>query len=102
MFRVNDNMAFAHMEIRLDEESADARQFVTYLYNLRAGLSSASFGTVCAAMNGIASEVVQRAEELALLATKGEDLVVACATLSSGEAQDLAYAETTAREFLAR
>ena len=71
ILQTNANIAFAHMEIRLDEKSDDAREQVTYLYNLRAGPSSDSFGTVCAAMNGIADAVVQRAESLALIAARG-------------------------------
>ncbi|KAL9090364.1 MAG: hypothetical protein Q9159_001991 [Coniocarpon cinnabarinum] len=103
VFLANDNVAFAHMEIRLDENAAAAsRQHVTYLYNLTPGLSSASFGTVCASLNGIAEDVITRAQELTALQTEGEDLTVACATLSQEEASELVVAERVAREFLTR
>lgn len=84
--------SFAHMEIRLDGNTEVARRQVTYLYNLQPGLSSASFGTVCAAMNGIDEEIIKRAEELTLLATKGGDLMAACATLNKSEVNDLQVA----------
>jgi len=40
-------------------------------------------------LNGIPLEVTNRAEELILLAARGEDLVAACAVLSESETKDL-------------
>lgn len=74
-------LGFAHMEIRVDEEASMAEEQITYLYNYRAGRSVASYGTFCAAMNGIGPEIVRRAEELVLLTVRGEDLVTACAMM---------------------
>lgn len=112
-------LGFAHMEIRVDEEYSMAEEQITYLYNYRAGRSVASYGTFCAAMNGIGPEIVRRAEELVLLTVRGEDLVTACAMMPGHEMVELREAvsfsvpfvlccsadmkqEEVAREFLAR
>jgi DNA mismatch repair protein MSH5 len=46
----------------------------------------------CAAMNGVAEEVVKRAENLILLSMRGEDLVAACCQIPEDEAAELAEA----------
>lgn len=93
-------LSFGHMEVRVDKEADLAEDQLTYLYNFVAGKSLSSFGTVCAALNGIDPAIVLRADELILLSARGEDLVAACSRISEEEANDLAAAEKLARSFL--
>lgn len=46
----------------------------------------------CAAINGINQAIVSRANELATLSARGENLIAACAVLTSEEAQVLGEA----------
>ncbi|KAJ5576749.1 DNA mismatch repair protein MutS core [Penicillium sp. DV-2018c] len=90
-----------HMEVQVREESQEVEDQITYLYNFRSGRSDKSFGTICAAINGIDPAIVTRASEIASLCARGENIVAACAALSPDEMQDLEEADTLARRFLA-
>lgn len=92
-------LALKHMEVRLDRKM-EVKDQITYLYNLRDGRSSESFGMVCAAMSGIAMEIVARAEVLGNLVARGEDLVVACSGLGEEEATELVDAVCFVRHTL--
>lgn len=96
-------VGFGHMEVRVDKRGKrKANQCeVTYLYNLKPGRSNMSYGTQCAAMNGMPSEVVKRAAELAEIWSQGGDLVGILASISPAEVDDLEGAEGIARAFLA-
>ncbi|KAK6337597.1 MutS protein msh5 [Orbilia blumenaviensis] len=94
------SLTFGHMKILLDEATEKAQNQITYLYTLEQGRSTSSFGTVCAAMNGVDKPIVDRAETLIMKLAKGEDLVGACSMMSMRERRDFACAEHIARRFL--
>ncbi|PLB43783.1 DNA mismatch repair protein Msh5 [Aspergillus steynii IBT 23096] len=100
LIKLGPRLQLAHMEIRICEDARENGDQITYLYNFRLGRSSKSFGTVCAAMNGISQPIVDRANELVSLATRGENLVAACAMLSAEETSLLEKADKLARAFL--
>jgi DNA mismatch repair protein MSH5 len=93
-------IAFGHMEVRVDDEAEAVEDQITYLYNFVPGRSTSSFGTCCAAMNGIDLAIVERAEQLILLSVRGDDLVAACSLLSKEVTEELEDAEQVARQFL--
>ncbi|KAI1407499.1 muts domain V-domain-containing protein [Hypoxylon sp. FL1857] len=93
-------LAFAHMNVRLDFDAPTMEEQVTYLFQLTPGRSIASFGSRCAAMNGIDEAVVERAESIMLMLVRNEDLEVVCSKLSDNEMQRLEEAEAVARNFL--
>ncbi|KAI5920830.1 muts domain V-domain-containing protein [Camillea tinctor] len=95
-----ETLAFGHMDIRLDYDAPTLEDQVIYLYQLSPGRSISSFGTRCAAMNGIDQAIVERAESLTLSLARNEDLEVVCSRLSDAETQQLEDAEAVARAFL--
>lgn len=94
------SLEFGYMEVRLDQDAQDVEDQITYLYNFRRGRSVTSYGSCCAALNGVDSAIVERANHLVELSAKGENLVAACAAISLEEEEDLKDAEETARHFL--
>lgn len=96
----SQQLALAHMDVRVDFDTPAVEDQVTYLFKLRPGRSVSSFGSRCAAMNGVDEAVVERAEAIMLLMARGEDVEVACTRLSPREEARLREAESTIRAFL--
>ncbi|KAJ5682222.1 DNA mismatch repair protein MutS core [Penicillium macrosclerotiorum] len=86
-------LQLGHMEVKVCEESQDVEDQVIYLYNFHPGRCNKSFGTICAAINGVEAAIVDRANEIALLAARGENLIAACAILSEEETKALQEAQ---------
>ncbi|KAI0966931.1 putative MSH5 protein [Xylaria arbuscula] len=93
-------LAFAHMKIHIDLDAPTSEDQVTYLYQFAPGRSISSFGSRCAALNGVDQAIVDRAESIILQIVHHEDLELACSKLSEDEAQKLEAAEAVARTFL--
>ncbi len=98
--RESPEMVFAHMDIHIDYDASGMGDQVTYLFQLVPGRSISSFGSRCAALNGVDEAVVDRAEAIMLLLVQNEDLEVACSRLSDAEAQRLQDAEAAGRSFM--
>ncbi|KAF5864480.1 hypothetical protein ETB97_007584 [Aspergillus alliaceus] len=92
-------LMLGHMEVQVSEECRSAQDQITYLYNFRLGWCDKSYGPICAALNGINETIVERANELASLAVRGENLTAACAMLSDEEMHTLEEADILARKF---
>lgn len=83
------SLSFAHMEVRMDTQASQVDDQITYLYNYRPERSTSSFGTICAAINGIEPSIIEKADQLLLLASRGADLVEVCAELPGAELAEL-------------
>ncbi|KAF4415392.1 DNA mismatch repair MSH5 [Fusarium acutatum] len=96
----HNGLRIAHMNVRMDWNASVVDDQVTFLFNLEYGHSTSSFGGRCAALNGVPSAVVERAENISKLLARNEDLGAVCASLSQAEEVQLGKAEMTARLFL--
>lgn len=93
-------LVFAHMKIHIDLDTPTTEDQVTYLYQFALGRSISSFGSRCAALNGVSQAIVDRAESIILQMVRHEDLEIACSKLTENETRKLEEAEDVARAFL--
>lgn len=101
LLKAGRDVAFAHMDVRLDPQAEDVESQVTFLFHLLPGRGSSSLGVLCAATNDVPGDVIRRAEAIVALQERNENLVAACSDLSEEDKQGLAQAELVARRFLA-
>ncbi|KAJ5664349.1 hypothetical protein N7507_005080 [Penicillium longicatenatum] len=110
------NLQLGHMEVKVCEESQEVEDQVTYLYKFvylvnvlcndflklfTAFTRDEATKVSGLSINGIDASIVSRANEIGLLAARGENLIAACATISAVEIQALETADSLARKFLA-
>ncbi|KAL2111144.1 hypothetical protein VUR80DRAFT_243 [Thermomyces stellatus] len=100
VLNMGPNMTLAHMDARVSVGNEGPSNEVTFLYALVPGRATTSFGVRCAAINGVDTRVVRRAEEITALLTSQKDLQSACVELSDSEAQELERAEAVSRMVL--
>lgn len=96
----HEGFRLAHMDVRVDWGAAQTENQVTYLFTLALGHSTSSFGGRCAALNGVPSAVVERAEGIARHLAQNRDLGEVCTRLSRAEEEQLEKAERAARLFV--
>jgi DNA mismatch repair protein MSH5 len=101
LLRPGRDVAFAHMDVRLDPQAEDAEDQVTFLFHLLPERGSSSLGILCAATNDVPGDVIDRAEAIVALQERNENLIAACSDLTEQDKHGLGLAELTARRFLA-
>lgn len=102
---IEDANASTSTAVSSSSSNSTGGAHVTHLYTFTPGLSCQSFGTVCAALNGVPARVVERAVQLGRGGRHHggggvQDMVELVATLGEGEAEELEAAEGVARRFL--
>jgi DNA mismatch repair protein MSH5 len=88
------------MEVRMNR-GIHGKDDITYLYALKSGRCTSSYGVLCAELNGVAPDVLARANVIALMLAQNKRLGVACARMSREEETLLEVAEKVARRFMA-
>ncbi|KAK5651755.1 hypothetical protein OQA88_11717 [Cercophora sp. LCS_1] len=102
ILRPEHGLKFVHMDVHLNPDAADPEDQITYLYKLRPGRATSSFGILCAAINDVDNKIIERARVLVNLQERNEDIEEAyLPSLPEEELQKLESAERIAKQFLA-
>lgn len=87
-------------EILLEKTTNSMLDNVTYLYKVKPGLATKSFGIYCAKLCGISEKVIQRAEYIAQMLDNGDDVAYELTKLSEEEEQNYSVAKAVVTKFL--
>ncbi|KAK0628150.1 muts domain V-domain-containing protein [Bombardia bombarda] len=101
LIKAESGVALAHMDFRMNADAQDPQDYITFLFRLVSGRGTSSLGTMCAAINGVEREVVERAADLVLMQSRNEDLEEAFRDDTDEDVEELRKAELIARRFLA-
>ena len=83
----------------IDNQPAD-NLGITFLYRIRDGICTDSFGIYCAKICGIKPEIVQRANEIRKVMNEGRDVVEFCGRMTSRELNEFQRRQNIIKRFL--
>ncbi|CCF56394.1 hypothetical protein KAFR_0B00960 [Kazachstania africana CBS 2517] len=84
----------------VSEASVTENVGITFLYKVKEGRSTKSFGVYCAKICGVKSEIVERAAELSRLLDEGRNMTEACGTITEDELHSFKMNQKIAKSFL--
>lgn len=80
--------------------SIDENQGITFLFNIKEGISRQSFGIFCASVCGIQNSILQRASLLNFLIENGHNIVDCCGKLTKEELKEFNVNQDIVKTFL--
>ncbi|EPE04691.1 dna mismatch repair protein [Ophiostoma piceae UAMH 11346] len=99
-FEKHPCLGLSHMSVDINPDASRPEEKVKFLHVLRDGRSTESFGCNCAAMNGVAPSVVERASQLSRLLAQGASLEDICQRSRKWDIRGLQEKEDRVRLFL--
>lgn len=78
----------------------EENQGITFLFKIKEGISSQSFGVYCAKICGLNPKIVERAQELSSLIDKGYDLVSYCGRLTEEDIKRFEVSQRKVKAFI--
>lgn len=83
-----------------EQLSVNQNELITFLYTVKEGISTDSYGILCAEHCGMKKKIVQRAKELSSVMNKGKNIVEYCSKISEEEIKTYEINEKIATRFL--